>query len=83
MSYFDTNGDGLVDTYDVDGDGIFDTSGGAGVTGPGGTTFLDDDDHYTQAEQAAGYSASDSSFIEPADSAGSSSLISDNLNTEL
>jgi hypothetical protein len=90
---FDTNADGFVDTTDYDGDGFadtpaFDTAGGGGFSGAtdldgdglvdgNPNTFLDDDDSYTQVEQAQGFSASDSSFIEPADSAGSSSLISD------
>jgi len=80
---FDLDGDGFVDATDHDLDGFADvpafdagTGVASGVTG-GGTTFLDDDDYYTQAEQAQGYSASDTSFIEPADSAGSSSVISD------
>jgi hypothetical protein len=53
---------------DLDGDGLVDGNP---------NTFLDDDQYYSQAEQAVGYSASDTSFIEPADAAGSSSLISD------
>lgn len=52
---------------DLDGDGLVDGNP---------NTYLDDDQYYTQAEQAQGYSASDTSLIEPADDAGSSSVIS-------
>lgn len=54
--------------YDLDGDGLVDGNP---------DTYLDDDQSYTDAQQAAGYSASDTSFIEPPDAAGSTSLISD------
>ena len=66
----DFDADGFADGYggtDLDGDGLVDSNS---------NTYLDDDAYYTQAEQAQGYSASDSSLIEPASYAGSSSLIS-------
>jgi hypothetical protein len=82
---FDLNEDGFVDATDHDADGFADGTFSTGATDLDGdglvdgnpNTFLDDDAYYTQAEQAVGYSASDTSFIEPADAAGSSSLISD------
>lgn len=74
----DTDGDGHLDTYDTDFDGFADTFDldGDGLVDGNPNTYLDDDQYYTQAEQAQGYSASDTSLIEPADDAGSSSLIS-------
>lgn len=84
----DTNGDGYVDvvdsdfdgaadTFDNNVDGVADVHGGSDVYG--GTGY---DPYgwgsYTPDELAAGYSSYDTSFIEPARSAGANSLISDN-----
>lgn len=87
LDTYDTNADGFADTFDLDEDGFADapvigSSAGDDLDGDGlvdgnPNTFLDDDQYYSQAEQAQGYSAGDTSFIEPPDAAGSSSLISD------
>jgi hypothetical protein len=88
---YDTNADGYVDTTDYDGDGFADAApagssdvdahdvsdiADSGYTGSGASSA--GTNPYTQSELDAGYSQSDTSFIEPSRFADDSSLISDN-----